>query len=115
MERVLASKSTLISEISQEQYRVFAKRATLGMDKSRRRLVKEMVWRNPDEPVGDVEQDCGDGDAIIESGVSVPDAGVVFNAIRVRSRCCVRLLPGPVGDAACVRLCLCPGTMANDR
>jgi hypothetical protein len=44
MERVLASKSTLICEISQEHYRVFAKRATVGMSKSQRRLVKEMVW-----------------------------------------------------------------------
>jgi hypothetical protein len=44
MERVLAAKSPLICKISQEQFRVFAKRATLGMGKSQRRLVKEMVW-----------------------------------------------------------------------
>jgi hypothetical protein len=34
----------MICKISQERYRVFAKRATLGMNKSQRRLVKEMVW-----------------------------------------------------------------------
>jgi hypothetical protein len=43
MERVLAAKSPLICKISQEQFRVFAKRGTLGMVKSQRRLVKEMV------------------------------------------------------------------------
>lgn len=44
MERVLASQSGLISNVSQKEYGVFAKRATLGMARSRRRLVKEMVW-----------------------------------------------------------------------
>ena len=44
MERVLASKSTLICSLSQEHFRVFAKRATLGMSKSQRRLFREMVW-----------------------------------------------------------------------
>jgi hypothetical protein len=43
MERVLAAKSPLICKISQEQFRVFAKRGTLGMVKSQRRLVREMV------------------------------------------------------------------------
>jgi hypothetical protein len=44
MERVLAWQSGLISKVSQKEFGVFAKRATLGMARSRRRLVKEMVW-----------------------------------------------------------------------
>jgi hypothetical protein len=44
MERVLVSKSELICRESQRQYRVFGKRATLGMARNQRRLVREMVW-----------------------------------------------------------------------
>jgi len=44
MEGVLAVKSELISRLGREEYRIFARRATLKMSKPQRRLITEMVW-----------------------------------------------------------------------
>ncbi|MEX2088190.1 MAG: hypothetical protein WEB62_00395 [Bacteroidota bacterium] len=44
MERVLAVKSELISQVGKEQFGIFVRRATRKMSKPQRRLIREMVW-----------------------------------------------------------------------